>query len=46
MIPASASPWAGAMNQDISITLDIDGIYVYQFDPHAMMAMDGVIQVG
>ena len=46
MIPAGASPWAGAMNQDISITLDIDGIYVYQCDPHAMMAMVGVIQVG
>ena len=42
MIPAGASPWAGAMNQDISITLDIDGIYVYQCDPHAMMAMVGV----
>jgi pseudoazurin len=46
MIPAGASPWAGAMNQDISITLDIDGIYVYQCDPHTMMAMVGVIQVG
>ena len=46
MIPAGASPWAGAMNQDISITLDIDGIYVYQRDPHEMMAMVGVIQVG
>ena len=46
MIPAGASPWAGAMNQDISITLDIDGIYVYQCDPHAMMEMVGVIQVG
>ena len=46
MIPAGASPWAGAMNQDISITLDIDGIYVYQCDPHAMMAMVCVIQVG
>ena len=46
MIPAGASPWAGAMNQDISMTLDIDGIYVYQCDPHAMMAMVGVIQVG
>ena len=46
MIPAGASPWAGEMNQDISITLDIDGIYVYQCDPHAMMEMVGVIQVG
>ena len=46
MIPEGAQPWAGSMNQDISITLDMDGIYVYQCDPHAMMAMVGVIQVG
>ncbi len=46
MIPEGAQPWAGSMNQDISITLDVDGIYVYQCDPHAMMAMVGVIQVG
>jgi hypothetical protein len=26
--------------------LDAEGVYVYQCDPHAMMAMVGVIQVG
>ena len=31
MIPAGASPWAGAMNQDISTTLDIDGIYAVSY---------------
>ena len=34
------------MNADISITLDTEGVYVYQCDPHVMMAMIGVIQVG
>jgi hypothetical protein len=34
------------MNQDISVTLNTEGVYVYQCDPHAMMAMVGVIQVG
>jgi pyoverdine/dityrosine biosynthesis protein Dit1 len=34
------------MNQDISVTLDVEGVYVYQCDPHAMMAMIGVVQVG
>jgi hypothetical protein len=34
------------MNQDVSVTLDTEGVYVYQCDPHAMMAMIGVIQVG
>ena len=46
MIPAGASSWASALSQDVSITLDTEGVYVYQCDPHAMMAMVGVIQVG
>ena len=46
MIPEGATPWAGVMNQDISVTFDTEGIYVYQCDPHVIMAMVGVIQVG
>jgi pseudoazurin len=46
MIPEGAKKWSGAMNQDISIVLDTEGVYVYQCDPHVMMAMIGVIQVG
>ena len=46
MLPSGASPWTGQMNMDISVTLDTEGIYVYQCDPHVMMAMIGVIQVG
>ena len=46
MVPSGASSWAGQLNQDISVTLDTEGVYVYQCDPHAMMAMIGVIQVG
>ncbi|MAR32869.1 MAG: pseudoazurin [Porticoccaceae bacterium] len=46
MIPEGAAPWAGIMNQDISVTFDTEGVYVYQCDPHVIMAMVGVIQVG
>jgi pseudoazurin len=46
MLPAGAEAWAGQMNMDISVTLDTEGVYVYQCDPHVMMAMIGVIQVG
>ena len=46
MVPNGASEWTGSMNQDVSVTLDTEGVYVYQCDPHAMMAMIGVIQVG
>ena len=46
MVPEGAEGWMGALNQDISVTIDSEGVYVYQCNPHAMMAMVGVIQVG
>ena len=46
MTPSGAKGWTGLMNEDISVTLESEGIYVYQCDPHLMMAMVGVIQVG
>ena len=46
MLPEGALPWSGQMNTDISVTLETEGVYVYQCDPHVMMAMIGVIQVG
>lgn len=46
MIPSGATPWAGQMSQDISVTLTEEGLYVYKCTPHMMMAMIGVIQVG
>ena len=46
MIPQGATPWTGAMNQDIKVTFDKEGVYVYQCTPHSMMAMVGVIKVG
>ena len=46
MIPTGTDGWMGALNEDISITIDSEGVYVYQCNPHAMLAMVGVIQVG
>ena len=46
MIPSGASGWSGVINEDISVKLDSEGVYVYQCDPHLVMAMVGVIQVG
>ena len=42
--PPGATPWNGAMNEEISITIDTPGVYIYECSPHAMMAMVGVIQ--
>ena len=46
MIPEGANPWNGAMSQDVTVTVNKEGVYVYQCTPHSMMAMVGVIQVG
>ena len=42
--PPGATVWKGAMNEEISITIDKPGVYIYECSPHAMMAMVGVIQ--
>ena len=46
LTPAGAKPWMGKMSQDISVTFDTEGVYVYECTPHVMMAMVGVIKVG
>lgn len=46
MVPDGAEGWMGALNEDISVTIDTEGVFVYQCSPHAMLAMVGVIQVG
>jgi len=43
MIPAGASGWQGAMNQEVTVTLDEEGVYVYQCVPHLALGMIGVI---
>ena len=43
---AGLIPWKGEVNQDISITLNEEGVYVYQCTPHLILGMIGVIQVG
>ena len=46
MMPEGGDTWMGAMSEDISVTFNTEGIYVYSCTPHIMMAMVGVIQVG
>ena len=46
MIPEGGDTWVGAMSQDISVTFNTEGVYVYRCTPHLMMAMVGIIQVG
>ena len=46
MVPDGAEGWQGGMGQEVTVTFDQDGVYVYQCTPHLMMAMVGVIKVG
>lgn len=46
LIPSSATPWEGAMDEKITVELNTEGIYVYQCTPHLALGMIGVIQVG
>lgn len=46
LVPSGAATWKGGMNQKVSVTVDKEGVYVYQCNPHAIMAMVGVIVAG
>jgi pseudoazurin len=39
MIPEGGDTWMGAMSQDVSVTFNTEGVYVYRCTPHLMMAM-------
>lgn len=44
--PAGAAAWKGKPDEEIAVKLDQEGVYVYVCEPHKVMAMAGVIQVG
>jgi len=46
LIPSTAAPWEGAMDEKITVEFNVEGIYVYQCTPHIALGMIGVIQVG
>lgn len=46
IVPAGAKQWRGKMDEEITVQPNQEGVYVYVCDPHKMMGMAGVIQVG
>lgn len=46
LIPEGATGWKGDLSKKVSITIDKEGVYVYQCAPHSIMAMVGVIVAG
>ena len=45
-VPEGASEWNGRLNEEIVVTMDQEGVYIYKCTPHIALAMIGVIQVG
>ncbi len=46
LVPAGASSFKGQVDKDLTITLDKEGVYIYECDLHVMLGMLGVIQAG
>jgi pseudoazurin len=46
MIPAGAAPFAGKMNEDLTVAFDTPGVYGYKCKPHYGMGMVGLAVVG
>ena len=46
MIPEGAQTWKSAMSEEITVTLDKEGAYVYKCTPHVGLGMAGAIVVG
>jgi|GEM_PF-599108 len=44
--PEGGATWVGELGKDVVVTLDKEGVYLYQCQPHLVMGMVGIIQVG
>lgn len=46
MIPDGGATWKGGLNQDVTVTLDVEGVYGVRCVPHYAMGMVALIVVG
>jgi pseudoazurin len=46
LIPEGAQPWRGAIGENLSVTLTVEGVYAYVCEPHIGFGMMGVVVVG
>ena len=46
MLPKGAKSWEGAVNEEISVNFNVEGIYGYKCSPHYILGMVGLIIVG
>ncbi|MEL6424182.1 MAG: pseudoazurin [Pseudomonadota bacterium] len=46
MMPAGGDTWKGRINEEVEVTLTVDGAYGYYCQPHRSVGMVGLILVG
>ena len=46
MLPEGAEAWKGRINEELSVTFEVPGLYGYKCTPHYPLGMVGLIQVG
>ena len=46
LVPEGAEPWNLGMGSNASVTLDVEGVYIYKCTPHYSLGMAGAIVVG
>jgi pseudoazurin len=46
VVPDGAEEWQGKLSQDVSVTLEMPGLYSYKCTPHFGLGMVGLIAVG
>lgn len=46
LIPEGAESWKSNIGQEIAVTLDMEGVYIYKCNPHYPNGMVGAIIVG
>lgn len=46
VVPTGAKTWKGEPDQEVKIKMEKEGVYLYACEPHKIMGMVGVIQVG
>ena len=45
-IPNGAKPWQSEISKDFVVTFDKEGVYFYECEPHLVLGMVGIINVG
>ncbi|MFC3751191.1 pseudoazurin [Aquamicrobium ahrensii] len=45
-LPEGAETWKGKTNEQVTVTVNAEGVYMYQCTPHLGMGMIGAIVVG